>query len=106
MRENPLKSKAAPEIMKATPTYGFCPPKIPNANVWDKMTLFVPLKGLTRNSVNHRKIISRFHFKTFFSEKTHCTEWSLCNCRLANYLDPDFEKSPGYLGKKKSSSKC
>ena len=64
MRENPLISKVAPEIMKATPTYGFCPPKIPNANVCDKMTLFVPLKGLTRNSVNHRKIIS--HFKTFF----------------------------------------
>ena len=65
IRENPLKRKTAPDIMKATPTYGFCPPKIPNANVWDKMTLFVPLKGLTRNSVNHRKIISLFHFNFY-----------------------------------------
>ena len=105
MRENPLKSKTAPEIMKATPTYGFCPPKNPNANVCDKMTLFVPLKGLTRYPVNNRKIISQFHFKTFFLKKTHCTEWSLCNCPLANHLDPGFEKAPGHLGKKKSSSK-
>ena len=69
MRENPLKSKTAPQIMKATPTYGFCPPKIPNANVWDKMTLFVPLKGLTRYSVNHRKIIVNFILKLFSEKK-------------------------------------